>query len=517
MKNSSIIKIIDSFTEDEVSEFLDFLKSPFHNKKSGVVKLYMAIKKHYPDFKKDELEKETLWNSLYPGKEFNSGVMKNLIFDITKLAEEFIMYKNLKLNELRQFTFTYEALADRKIKSILDNKVTIIERKFNDESFKNIDISIREYLNHFHYIYDIKLWQDYFFNEQSYKLKSSINDQNHLDDSLVCSILIQCFIVYYNSFGFFRRLSDKSKIGNNSKELLDILVNSNFEKIINNIRKNSETKYILLKSYYLAYIAHSNINNIKHYYELKQFLHDNVKSLPDSVARDIEEIVDNVSANCEDPKLDKMKEFLDTMKFRYRNNMVLEINNRLNSMGFWTWLYYFFHENKVTEMKAFVDQYYKFVIDKDEDKENILMFADAVMRMMTSDYKTSLEIISKINFKYPSLKNTLKKFMLILSYELNDVEMFEFNYDSHLHFASYNYLEKKSMTDLQYNKTKKFLSSIKELFKLKLSSDHKDIVIFEKKILSEQTEYKTWFLRKLNELKLSKSNKSKPVAHRTAN
>ena len=107
--------------------------------------------------------------------------------------------------------------------------------------------------------------------------------------------------------------------------------------------------------------------------------------------------------------------------------------------------------------------------------------------------------------------------MLILSYELNDVEMFEFNYDSHLHFASYNYQEKKSMTDLQYNKTKKFLSSIKELFKLKLSSDHKELVTFEKKILSSQTEYKTWFQRKINELKLSKSNKSKSVAQRTAN
>lgn len=517
MKNSSIIKIIDSFTEDEVSEFLDFLKSPFHNKKSGVIKLYAEIKKHYPDFKKDELEKEKLWEKLYPGKKYSSGVMKNLIFDLTKLAEEFVMYKNLKLNELRQFTYTYKALASRKLKSILDNKAFIIEKKFNDESFKNIDISIREYLNHFHYIYDIKLWHDFFFNQQSYKLKSSIKDQNHFDDSLVCNIFIHSFIVYYNSIGLFQKLPDKTVISNNSKELLDILVKGNFEKIINNIRKNSETKYILLKSYYLAYIAFSNHNNINHYFNLKQFLFDNVKSLPDSVARDIEEIVDNVSADCEDPKLDRMKEFSDIMKFRYQNNMVLEINNRLNAMGFWMWLYFFFHENKISDMKIFVDQYYKFVIDEDEDKENILKFADAVMRMMNADYKTSLEIISKINFKYPSLKNTLKKFMLMLSYEMNDADIFEFNYDSHLHFVNYNYKEKKSITDLQYNKTKKFLSSIKELFKLKLSSDLKYIVVFEKKIISDQIEYRTWFLRKLNELKLSKSNKSNSVAHRTAN
>ncbi|MGB4839675.1 MAG: hypothetical protein WBP08_11825, partial [Saprospiraceae bacterium] len=84
---------------------------------------------------------------------------------------------------------------------------------------------------------------------------------------------------------------------NSVKEILDLMFNKKFEIILNRIRENSEAKYILLKGYYLAYISHSNINNSKYYFELKDFLFKKVDEIPISVVRDFVEILNSFSSD----------------------------------------------------------------------------------------------------------------------------------------------------------------------------------------------------------------------------
>ncbi len=88
MIKTTALKIIQTFSQEEVREFTDFLNSPFHNKKSGIAKLFNVIKGYYPDYRSEDLRKENIWNKLFGDKKFNYGVMKNLIYGLTRMTED---------------------------------------------------------------------------------------------------------------------------------------------------------------------------------------------------------------------------------------------------------------------------------------------------------------------------------------------------------------------------------------------------------------------------------------------
>ena len=496
MLKTSVLKIIQSFSPKEITEFSDFLKSPYHNKKSGVVILYNEIKKYYPDFTDENLGNEKLWNKLYPGKKFGYGVMKNIIHDFSKLAEEFIALTEYKSNELQEFTFLYKALAGRELKSVLDNKAVYISKKFSDDSIKDISIPVQEYFHHLTTIFDIKIWQDYFYNtDLNYD-----NEQTHIEDYQICKMFIETFVIYYSSYGLSRNTKKDGRHINNAKEFMDNLINNDFDKILTRIRKRSKNKYILLNSYYLAFIAHTNLNEAKYYYQLKDFLYSNVKNLPESALRDIEEIVDCIGGLSLDPEINKEKEFHEHMLFRHQNDLVLDRNGRLNSLELIQWIYLFFLENKSSEMRAFVDQYHKYIVE-DDDKNATIQFAEAIMLFMKADYRKSLEVNSRYKISSQILKNTVRKFTLMIYYELNDFEMFEYTFDSHIHLVRYSGWDKNSCTEFRYNRTKDYLSTIKKLFKLKEKSDVNEILLLEKEISEKSIDFKTWFIRKIEEIK----------------
>lgn len=162
MLKTTILKIIQTFSEKEISDFEDLLKSPYFNKKSGVVKLYNEVKKYYPDFTNENLEYEKLWSKIYPGKKYGYGVMKNLIFDITKLAEQFITQQEYKVNEIQEFANLYKALGSRYLISLLKSKQVFINNNLSDDNLINLNIPVEEFYFQLLKIFDVKIWISHF-------------------------------------------------------------------------------------------------------------------------------------------------------------------------------------------------------------------------------------------------------------------------------------------------------------------------------------------------------------------
>lgn len=90
MEKSTVIEILKTFSKEELAKFGDFVFSPYFNKKSKVTKLYTALKKLATDFPPAMITKEELWKSIFPGKMYNYGIMKNLIYGLNKLAAKFV-------------------------------------------------------------------------------------------------------------------------------------------------------------------------------------------------------------------------------------------------------------------------------------------------------------------------------------------------------------------------------------------------------------------------------------------
>ncbi|MBK8553991.1 MAG: hypothetical protein IPL53_24265 [Ignavibacteria bacterium] len=90
MINTILTDILKTFSKEDLKSFGDFVVSPYFNKKNTVIKLWDNIKQHYPEFKNKNLSREIVWKNLYPGKDYNYGVMKNLIYDLNQLLERFL-------------------------------------------------------------------------------------------------------------------------------------------------------------------------------------------------------------------------------------------------------------------------------------------------------------------------------------------------------------------------------------------------------------------------------------------
>ena len=162
-----------SFSKNEIIQFDEFLRSPFYNKKPNAVKFFETLKKHAPDYNGDEFGKENIWKRLYPGKKYNWGVLKNLIFDLTKLSEKFIEVM-LYEDNITEKNFHYlDALSKRKIHNKFFLEYNSLLRKFEKSKFHhNYYSDIRELkakkINH---------WSVY-TNFQS-EMKDELTDVSH--------------------------------------------------------------------------------------------------------------------------------------------------------------------------------------------------------------------------------------------------------------------------------------------------------------------------------------------------
>nr|HMT10995.1 hypothetical protein [Ignavibacteria bacterium] len=198
MLKNTVISILRSFSREEIIKFDDFLKSPYFNKKRPVQNLFAEIKKYYPGLDSSELEKDKVWKKLYPGKEYNYGVMKNLIHDLTKLAEQFITQEEYRQNEIQEFANLYKAIANRNLKNVLDNKEKNVEKISSDSNLNKITIPIEEYYHLITKILEAKLWNTHF-----HELKvSSALDRHLAEDNFIAGMLIHLIIINYTEYEF---------------------------------------------------------------------------------------------------------------------------------------------------------------------------------------------------------------------------------------------------------------------------------------------------------------------------
>ena len=153
MLNTSVISVFRTFSKEELKRFEEFLLSPYYNKKSAVVNLFNVIKKNEPDYNSPNLERKKLWSRLYKDKDFNYGVMKNLIYDLGKCADTFIELQNYeKDDKLRGMVIMKEQM----------NRDLNIAFERSMKGFKNLLSEMKQDFEYFYYNYRaLKLEREY--------------------------------------------------------------------------------------------------------------------------------------------------------------------------------------------------------------------------------------------------------------------------------------------------------------------------------------------------------------------
>src|SRR5258706_2367891 len=264
MLKSKFFEILRSFTRDEIKEFNDFVRSPFHNSNKNVIKLFEFVKKAYPEFSSEILSKEKLFKRLYPGKKYNDTVMRILSSDLLSLSEEYIAYSRYSKRAFDKTKFLLEELKERKLWSLF----TKHEREAGN-ILNNSGISIENYfLNNYH--------------RESSKIDFLISRdrQSESGPNMVKKSEYLISFALTNILNIVQELNEYEEVLNEKPEFslaAEFLKSIDLERVMKYMKDNSYEHYEIIEIYFLMYKCLFERGTSKNYTLLREAIEKNLE------------------------------------------------------------------------------------------------------------------------------------------------------------------------------------------------------------------------------------------------
>lgn len=204
MLKSKAIELIKSFSIEELHDFSLFTRSPYFNTNKNIVKLYSLIDTH-AKLNSEGLNEEYLYSRIFPGKEYNYGIMKNLMSELFKLVEKFLIVNSSKEND----DYRFEGLM---------SLARVYDDRFLDGNFKKLISRLKDDLDS--ELIGFDRYHRYSLIEESiYYFNANRSNNKGLQDAVYYEML-------YTICEFYRKFSRNLwKIDINIGNL-----NSNYEK-----------------------------------------------------------------------------------------------------------------------------------------------------------------------------------------------------------------------------------------------------------------------------------------------
>lgn len=488
MINSSVIKILRTFNQDEIKKFRDFIISPYHNKKSGAVKLFDVLKAFAPQFNDTGLDRKEIWKVIFPGQVFNYGKMKNIIYDLTRLAERFLISESSQSNILMNENILTNSFLDRNLIELAEPMFSSFEKKSEKISFeKNL---IRE--NYYYY-----LWKNYssewnfenqFKHSKDYK---RLIDQS--SDNFLAFFFINAFIMFHNIEA--QKIEHNHESSENSLEKFLLKAHSSgiISDVINSVNPLSADTGKVLNVYYKMFISVLNKNSAESYFDFKKCVSENIRlfSKRDLLALYITLL--NCIVYLDTKNISKPEESLIIYETMFDNKLFFLDNDSMWDQDFLSYVTLACNLGRPDLIEKFIKKVTGLI--REDKRENMLLFAKAHLYFTKGEFGKSLEYIAKTNTDLFQMKYYIKNLQIRIYYEQNDYESFLLAKDSYSHF-----LDKNRNVSIRWKKAMKSLcSNVALMFKLKENFDSFEFFKLKEKILSSQTNNRNWIGRKVIE------------------
>ena len=492
MLNTSLLKILSAFGDNDIRKFHDFIVSPYHNKKKGAVLLYEYIIKFRPELKDPKLERKKAWDHMNPGKAFNYGIMKNLIYDLTRLSEEFIISERVNSNYFFKVNELLTFFSERDMKGLFSSEFNNFEKTALKFSFKN-DM-VRE--DYFYYMWKLFVNKWGFENQ----LMHSKNYEGIIDkssDNFIATFFIHAFIIYHN----IEAQKLEHNYSKNDGSVVTFLKNAHradlISRTISSINPVSADVSAVLNVYHKMFVSVEENNDSEKYFDFKKTLGNNKSyfSKRDLLALHITLL--NCLTYLDSKSVFKQEESLDIYDSMIKSKIFFADNSVVWEQDFLSYITAACNLGKRTAIEKFIND----VINKttSDNKENMMSFAKAHLYFLKGEFGKALEYISLTSYDLFQMKYYLKNLQIRIFYELNDLDSYLHALDSYKHFLDNN----KNVSERWRSSMKSFCSNVSKLFKLKNKFSEYEYVKFRNEIKTRNGDHKTWLQRKIEELEVS--------------
>lgn len=490
MIKSPSFDIIKSLSNEEFKRFREFLQSPYFNKNSNLVKIADYLKKVFPMDDKDKLTNEKIWNAVYGKKEFNYGIMKNLVYELKKITEKFLAAEHLEKDELSREIFLINELKLRVPGEFFEKKIVTAKNKI-----ENSKTEIRK----LYFIYELNSIDTYYKEDHYRKESDKLSDDTDHRNSLISFFFASIFQLNYNQLINSKFLNTKP----------DLKFFRDFIELYENKFKGLN---LLSELYYYAVKMMVDPDNSEFYENLKELVYKNYELLGHS---SLNNFVAILTAYCQlkkpGSKINYIKEEFEIQCFALDKGLFDPEN------------FLYFDSNlfsRLVELSILLDKpdWCREFIDKHKKRLSPVnskirtQIAEIFLQNHLKNYEYALEILSKSKPDSIIEKFKIRSIELMIFFNLKDYERV---YTLIKNFRSYLEYDGK-VSDLTFKVYAEFLNYTKKLADISVkhykTNDIKNelelmLVNFDKVKIAN----KTWLRSVIKELQTSDTVKLKKI------
>lgn len=483
MLRSKFIDIIKTFSKAELKSFRDFLASPYFNTNKNVIRLYEFIRKFAPDFSSDSISKESLYKKLYPGKGYNDTVMRILLSDLLKLAEEFMAAEISCANEY--------------------GKGVVLMNEFMNRGLDNLYMSSYKDLKN--YVKGMEDRRTAYFNNYELEL---YNVDFHLrkdKQNLITSNVLERgeSIMFFSLIEIARNVHDivineRTFNAKFEKNLIyEFMKLFNFEEFLRKVQKQRPEHFPLISIYYNMVMAMLNEGNEKLYDEFKttavNYLFSIGRSEQHHFLHDLESCcLNNMKYNASKYN-NELIEIYDLML--KTNTMTFTGTEFITAQRFKNILIGGLNSGRLDWTKEFVSNNLSKM--QPEYRESMKRYSEALFCFLDKDFETSLLHLNSIKNDYFTLKMDIKSWTLKNYIELGYLDSAFSLIDTYRHFISKN----KTISDYFRERHLNFIRYAYDVVRMKSGQSRSDAREIEKKLNgTDNVVHKDWLRVKLKGL-----------------
>ena len=422
MKNNKLVNILKSFSIGEIKSLEKFIISPFFKAGRDINDLFKILKSNYPEFDSDEIDRENVFEKLFPDQKYNELKLKNLASALTYLAEQFLIHNSLKSSEIYSDELLAFEYNKRDIDKLFISSINSLELKLDKKLFDSDNCFSEEDKVE-------RLKEEFYLRRDNYH--KSIPAKLRYSELFTETFLIR----------FLRMLKDKIILtgGYNTKfesPVISAMTEGiDIEKIISVLEKNNYSKIWLVKIYYYALRSAENSDERKYYQKYRQAFIENINFFS---RREKYFIFNDFLHYCTRNYVITHKhsfraECFEIYKEMFQNNVLSPFEDGfLSIVEFRNIVFTAISVEEYGWLKEFLYKHSEKL--KPENRESMLNLAKAYISFKESDFHTALNYINRVQYDVFLYKLDIKNLLLRIYYELNLFDQAFQLTDSYRHF-----------------------------------------------------------------------------------
>jgi hypothetical protein len=471
MLGSELLEIFKCLTKQDRRELHDFVRSPFHNKREDVMRLYQYLDKYLKDSETKNiamiLKKENVFKAVFVDvKKYDDKQLRYTMSFLLKCIRQFLIYKDLTINDLNNEIALNRALRQRGADKIFEKNIQQSFLFFENQNLRHADFYFYKYrlqMVEYEYLHRRQRGGDLHLQEIS----------DSFDDFYMVEILrLACAMKAHQ--GISQRTYNLTLL----------------EAVLSKIESNTYKPTPSVFAYYFAYKTLSINAQSADFQSLKYFIVEKGTIFPQAEIRDLTLVAINFcikklnsgEREYEQQALDLYKNGLKTGSFlesgelssyTYTNVMLLAVKK-----GEFDWAEQFLHDFK------------KYLPAR--ERENLFKYNLAMYYFRRNDYPKAMQLLQEVTLKDVLHNLDARRVLMRIYYELSEFDALDSLLES---FKIFLHRQK----DLSYHR-QSYLNLIKFVKKLLqtnlLDKKEKEILRGQIESTTELTE-RDWLLGQL--------------------